>query len=440
MLELVEARPRMTDPTVQPAGQRGLRVLVASHGHPQIAKGGAEIAAYRLYQELSAAPGCQTWFLGCQKDRIDLPSPISQPFSEREFVYTPATFDWFTFANRDQRFPAEFERLLEELAPDIVHFHHYGNFGVEAFHIVRRAAPRAKIVLTLHEYLAICAHYGQMITRPHRHLCYRASTSDCAKCFPEHEQSAFYVREAYIKRFMGEVDHFIAPSQFLRGRYAEWGLPEDKISVIENVIDAGMPQQGERSGADTGLFRIGFFGQISYLKGINVLLEAARLLNPKKSRDVSIEIHGAYTHQPAEMQTEFLAELERASRNVRYAGPYEQGQVDRLMRGVDAVVVPSIWWENSPVVIQEAFRNRRPVICSDIGGMAEKVRDGIDGLHFPVGDALALARLIERLAAEPEKLRVMREGMQTPPAPADTARQHLALYQRLLSSGPTAIA
>lgn len=434
MLQVIGSRPELSDYGVQPARQRNLRVLVASHGHPRVAKGGAEIAAYRLYEELSAAD-CRTWFLGCQKDKIDLPSPISQPYSEREFVYTPAVFDWFTFANRDQRFPAEFERLLAELTPDIVHFHHYGNFGVEAFHIVRRALPSAKIVLTLHEYLAICAHYGQMITRPHRHLCYRASAADCHKCFPEHEQSAFYVRDAYIKRFMEEVDHFVAPSVFLRNRYVEWGLPAAKISVIENVIDPGAPEEPRRSGFDTGLFRLGFFGQISYLKGINVLLEAARLMKPKKSRDVAIEIYGDYRHQPPEMQTEFLAELEKAGRNVRYAGPYGQEQVDRLMRAVDAVVVPSIWWENSPVVIQEALRNRRPVICSDIGGMAEKVRDGIDGFHFPVGNALALARLIERLAAEPEKLRSMREGVQLPISPAETARQHLALYERLLSAG-----
>ena len=159
-------------------------------------------------------------------------------------------------------------------------------------------------------------------------------------------------------------------------------------------------------------------------------------MRPKRSRDVAIEIYGDYRHQPAEMQSEFLAELEKAGSNVRYVGPYEQGQVDRLMAAMDVVVVPSIWWENSPVVIQEAFRNRRPVICSDIGGMAEKVRDGIDGFHFPAGNALALARLIERLAAEPEKLQAMREGMQIPPRPAETAGQHLALYQRLLSRAP----
>ena len=54
------------------------------------------------------------------------------------------------------------------------------------------------------------------------------------------------------------------------------------------------------------------------------------------------------------------------------------------MAEVDWVVVPSIWWENAPLVIQEAFRHRRPVICGDIGGMAEMVRDGVDGLHAPV--------------------------------------------------------
>ena len=56
------------------------------------------------------------------------------------------------------------------------------------------------------------------------------------------------------------------------------------------------------------------------------------------------------------------------------------------MAEIDWVVVPSIWWENSPLVIQEAFLHGRPVICSDIGGMAEKVRHGVDGLHFRVGD------------------------------------------------------
>ena len=78
------------------------------------------------------------------------------------------------------------------------------------------------------------------------------------------------------------------------------------------------------------------------------------------------------------------------------AGKYAHDDLPRLMAEVDWVVVPSRWWENSPLVIQEAFLHQRPVICSDIGGMAEKVADGVDGLHFRAGDPRSLARVLER--------------------------------------------
>ena len=65
---------------------------------------------------------------------------------------------------------------------------------------------------------------------------------------------------------------------------------------------------------------------------------------------------------------------------LRWVGPYELTELAQRMRKVDWVVVPSIWWENSPMVIQEAFVYGKPVICAGIGGMAEKVRDGVDAL------------------------------------------------------------
>jgi glycosyltransferase involved in cell wall biosynthesis len=70
------------------------------------------------------------------------------------------------------------------------------------------------------------------------------------------------------------------------------------------------------------------------------------------------------------------------------------------MRSVGWVVVPSIWWENSPVVIQEARRAGTPLIVSDIGGMAEKAEAGVDGLHFKRGSPVDLARAMLD-AAEP---------------------------------------
>jgi len=382
-----------------------LRVLIAAHSHPEVSSGGAEIAAFQLFRDLQARADCRAWFLGCDpSSEGERPGAVlSQPWSDTEYLYRPAGFDWFKFANPDPRFPAEIERLFRELAPDVVHFHHYANFGVEVFQHLRRVLPNCRIVVTLHEYLAICHHFGQMVTKPHYNLCYQSSPVRCQKCFPEFARSDFFLRRLYIMRFLDLVDSFVAPSRFLADRYAAWGLPEAKLVVMENP----MPHAGAAPASPipaTGVLRIGFFGQISVLKGIDVLFDAATELARDSNANISFEIFGDYRGQPEELRATFLERMAESGANIRFHGPYDRERVDRLMRSVHAVLVPSIWWENSPIVIQEALRNRRPVICSDIGGMAEKVRDGIDGFHFPGGDAMALAGLLRDLAENRRKL------------------------------------
>jgi glycosyltransferase involved in cell wall biosynthesis len=402
-------------------------VLVAAHGHPAIAKGGAEIAAWGLYEELSARPDVDAWFLGCESGEGEPHARMTQPFSDREYIYASRGFDWFRFANPDPLFPAAFRALIETIQPDVIHFHHYGRFGIEVFAIARQIRPDVRIVLTLHEYLAICAHFGQMVTRPNRHLCNEATLHACNSCFPEIDRSQFFLRKLYIQRFLREVDQFVAPSVFLKGRYVAWGLADASISVIENVVAPAGPRLAPTA-VESGVFRVGFFGNISHMKGIGVLLEAARLLAEAGERRIVIEINGEYRLQPPEFQAAFLEQLGKAGSNVIHVGAYDEARVDRLMQRMDVVVVPSIWWENSPVVIQEALRNRRPVVCSDIGGMAEKVRDGVDGYHFPVGSAPALAALLVRLAAEHGRGRALRPGLWGGDAGA-RGEAHLAVYR-----------
>ena len=97
------------------------------------------------------------------------------------------------------------------------------------------------------------------------------------------------------------------------------------------------------------------------------------------------------------------------------------------MSEIDWVLVPSVWWENSPLVIQEAFQHGRPVICSDIGGMAEQVRNGVDGLHFRVGDPASLAETIERAAMTPRLWYRLRDGI----SPVRPIEEHVATLTRL---------
>ncbi len=438
---------------VREPGARPLRVLVATHSHPRLTRGGAEISADALVEGLGAHCGAAAWLLGCsrraQTDRLAV--PLTQPFGPDDFVYQAQdSFDHFTFANRDPRFPEMLRDLLRELRPDIVHFHHYAHFGVEAFAIVKRTLPEARVVLTLHEFLAICHHHGQMIKTGTSQLCERDGPIDCSSCFPSRTPRDFFLRKAYIAKFFGFVDLFISPSRFLADRYVRWGIDGRRMIVLDNVLIPPTPA-GVREGA-TGspalqrrrgdrrrrTVRIGVFGQMSPLKGIVVVLDAARLLAEAGVDDIAIDIHGDYSNQPPEFQAVVEAGLKGAGGNVRYHGAYDNAQVHRLMRSVDAVLVASTWWENAPVVIEEALANGRPVLCSNIGGMAEKVRPGVDGLWFEVGDSRSLMDLLRDIAAEPDILAELAATMRVPLSAEAAAGRHRAVYDALLYRPPHA--
>ncbi len=411
-----------------------VRVLIGSHSHPRVQNGGSEVASHALFERLEAEPGWSAHYLGCARGTVfqRAGQAITQPFAENDHLYTVGEFDIFKFANRDMAFPRDFRALLRAVDPQIVHLHHYVNFGMETFFHVRETLPDAKLVLTLHEFLAICHQQGQMVKRHTNALCYRADPVSCARCFPEAEPQDFFLRQLYVQHFLQCVDQVIAPSRFLAGRYAEWGIPTEKIAVIENV-----PRQTEAAVLTArqprpGRLVVGFFGQISQLKGMDVLLDAIELLQSDGRTDIVFSIHGDHTNQPPAYQQQFLERIAQTGSTVSFHGAYSNLSVDGLMAAVDLVVVPSVWWENSPVVIQEAFRNGRAVLCSDIGGMAEKVQPGVTGAHFAVGNARALADALADLAADPGE--VVRLGHVASSRWNGQAAfdAHLALYRQLL--------
>jgi glycosyltransferase involved in cell wall biosynthesis len=439
-------------------------VLIMTHSHPRETKGGAEIAALTLFDALKRR-SARTWFLGCAgiKSESRLGATLTQPYGPDDYLYHPgAEFDYFKFSNPDPGFPKALGNLVAELRPDIVHSHHFARFGVESFSVIKRRSPNTRVILSLHEFLAICNHHGQMVKTNTMHLCERESYSACADCFPQFRQRDFFLRKRYIQTFFEDVDLFISPSQFLADRFRVWGLPEHKVAVLENMPPSAagavpgspvilpQPPAGRRGKpspqaavsmppvtAPPGVgrpLRFGFFGQMSPLKGITVLIEAAKCLNQMDVRGATIEIHGDYSNQPPLFQAAVVEALAEAGRSVVYHGAYDNRDVHRLMQRMDAVVVPSTWWENSPVVIQEAFANGKPVICSDIGGMAEKVVPGINGLHFAAGQPMSLARVIKDLADNPERLAEMMTSMQRPLAVDAALDAHLRLYRSILST------
>src|SRR6185312_8722434 len=112
-----------------------------------------------------------------------------------------------------------------------------------------------------------------------------------------------------------------------------------------------------------------------------------------------------------DFRVEFKRLLRKAKDNVVFGGSFSHEDLPKLLENIDWVVLPSIWWENSPLVIQEAFKFGRPVICSDIGGMAEKVDDEVNGLHFRVGDPVRLASTLKRAVTTPGLWDTLRQGI-----------------------------
>ncbi|HEY3019645.1 MAG TPA: glycosyltransferase, partial [Solirubrobacteraceae bacterium] len=219
-------------------------------------------------------------------------------------------------------------------------------------------------------------------------------------------------------------------------RFIEWGLPAEKVMLEEygRTATAGPVPPEDRPRRD----RLAFFGQLSPYKGVDVLLEAMRELGRERRRGGAggprLRVHGANLDlQEHAFQERFHRLLDETRDAVTYAGEYTHAQQSGLMAAADWVIVPSIWWENSPLVIQEAFMHGKPVICSDIGGMAEKVADGVNGLHFRVGDPVSLARVIERAVESPALWDALRAGIPAVHGMADHVPVIEDAYERLLA-------
>jgi glycosyltransferase involved in cell wall biosynthesis len=150
--------------------------------------------------------------------------------------------------------------------------------------------------------------------------------------------------------------------------------------------------------------------------------------------DIHLWLHGAnLAPQPQAFQERFTELLGKTGGSVTFAGGYDHGNLARHMANVDWVVVPSLWWENSPLVIHEAFQYGRPVICSSIGGMAEKVTHGVNGIHVRPGDAVSLAEAIRYAVTKPGMWEQLKAGI----PPVYSMDEHVAslsaTYRQLLA-------
>jgi glycosyltransferase involved in cell wall biosynthesis len=418
-----------------------MRIALPVHKFPPESLGGTEIYTLTLARALVQAGHSVAVFYpsmtvtelttdataeGIQRWRAPLPpSRLGE---------NPASQFWHTF--RDGAIETAFRTFLQQVQPDLVHFQHVQ--GVSA-RLIELATGRPRLA-TLHDYWYFCAN--SQLVRPDRQPC-TGPTWGCHNCVDCATVRAdltplrrlrplvalpFAYRNHYLRRMVEQIDCFIAPSEFLRQQYINQGWSPSKIVTLENGMDRrrlldapalDLPPPPARP-------HFGFIGSLAWQKGVHVLIDAFNQLPPDAA---ALTIYGSETVFP-----DYAAELRQQARHphIRFAGPIGFDQVGAALRQFDALVTPSLWYENSPLVIQEAFIMGVPVIASRLGALTEKVQEGGNGLLFTAGESAALAALLQRLIAEPATLTQLCQGITPPPTLADHLSQLISLYTNAL--------
>lgn len=428
---------------------RVMRVLFVVHGFPPDAAGGTEIYASALARALARrGHGVTVLTRDAHAEepeyrvRRDRAGEVSLVSVNHTFRDAASFADTYSNAAIDAMAGA----LLDEDRPDIVHVHHLTCLSTG---IAGQCAARGiPVVLTLHDYWLLC-HRGQLLDldlsrcpgpRPDRcAACAGLSASGsravhlAARGLRAVERRAPKALAGVQRRLVAAIStrvvpasaaaeaarrleqargvcegaaRILAPSRTLLEQFARSGIDCARMILQQQGVDSRQASPPPTRASDR--LRLGFIGSLMASKAPHVLLEAAAGLPAGR---VALTIAGdlAPYHGDHRYADVVRPLLERPG--VEWIGRVAHDRIPSVLAGLDVLVVPSIWIENAPFVIKEAFAAGVPVVASNLGGMAELVEDGRSGLLFTVGDSADLRRVLGRLLDEPPLLPALRAGL-----------------------------
>ncbi|HTF89023.1 MAG TPA: glycosyltransferase [Planctomycetota bacterium] len=425
-----------------------MRIALVVHGFPPHECTGVETHVAALAKCLGQH-GVEVEVFAPRKD------PRAPEFAQRREAREGYHVTWIV-ANQTPRSAAEhldrpgmaaaFGEFLERTRPALVHFHHVVKLGVGLIEeTARRGIPS---IYTAHDYYPIC--HRTVLARPDLTRCSTLRDSAaCARCdtavsflnrqnrwsdyhagvLPESLPAAERTELARLlessrpaseysesiesrtaldlrrKEAFDLLDLVLAPTQFLRAQLIAGGFDADRVVVDPYGIEsAALEALAPPRDSSTRLLTFGYLGGALKHKGLHVLLEAFAPLRDQ----ARLVIHA----DSSDREYVHALQLRAQELGVDWRGAFAAAELASVLEGIDVLIVPSIWWENAPFVIREAFAASRPVIASDTPALRESVRDGVDGVLVPPGDVAALHAAMQRFIDEPELFKLLMGNVQ----------------------------
>lgn len=395
-----------------------MKILKVIHGYPMRYNAGSEVYSQTLCHELAKRHELQVftreentfvpdYTLHSETDAVNASiklNVINIPLEKHRYQYRIAEVD------------KQFEKVLSSFKPNIVHIGHLNHLSTSLITKIPHTIP---IIYTLHDYWLMCPR-GQFIQRlPENRnetwgLCDGQEDLKCAmRCYEGYFSGAdedlscdsnywaHWVKRRmdYIKDLVARVDYFIAPSQYLLAKFKDdFAIPSQKLIYLDYGFD--LERLSKRVRIPNEPFTFGYIGTHIPAKGIQLLIEAFGRLKGKALLRIWGRNRGEDTKALKTMAESLSLGI---GQRVEWLSEYNNEQiVPDVFNKVDAIVVPSIWYENSPLVIHEALQVRVPVITADVGGMSEYVQHKVNGLLFKHRDVTSLTAEMQFLLDNPK--------------------------------------
>ncbi len=388
-----------------------MRILKVIHGYPPAYQAGSEVYSQSLVQRLAACGHEVAVFTRTENPYLPDYHVTTEEAAAKVKIYRvnmAREKDGFAHSALDDLLA----QLCKDFGPDVVHVGHLNHLSTGLVQVAKTAG--LPVVFTLHDFWLLCprgqflqTNFGQ--PQPYQ-LCSGQADAKCARnCYaafftaPDSESCLIYWTDWVGRRMratdavLALADLLIAPSEYLAHRFrAERPALSAKIRVLRYGFPLAdlRPTRRQPGEAD---YTFGYIGTHIPAKGVNLLIEAFAALD----RPARLLIWGRENNPSTRALRELAAGLP-----VEFRGEYPNRHVaTEVFDHIDCLVVPSIWTENAPLVIQEAQQCRVPVITADVGGMAELVAHRVNGLLFSHRDASSLTQQLRYARDHPDELR-----------------------------------
>jgi glycosyltransferase involved in cell wall biosynthesis len=367
-----------------------------------------------------------------------------------------------------QRLPegiAAFTQYLFEQKPDIVHFHEIaGSNGISVSHFELAKASGAKVIFTMHLASNSC-RTGTLMYEGKTICNGKIDVERCGYCALVHQTGSpkkskylimasmplyhlgintlklqnrigtalsFPLQVENLKNNLDKIanvcDKIIPITNWYEKLLLQHGVPQKKMKVILQAIPNSFSVENGAAVENSLPIKFIFIGRIDELKGISLLLDVIKSF---KKEDVWLDLYG---NAPDPLFLERCKEKTKSYNNIRWLGSLPQNNVVSTISYYHALVLPSMFSEMSPLVIQEAFAAGRPVIGSNVYGIAEQIKDGVNGLLFDFGSKASLKSIIERFIADSSLREKLSANKTIPRSFAGVGLETYEVYKSVLES------